>query len=614
MRSSRRRRRDTAAGVPDLGTLTRVLPDLWPVGRPDLRRRVAISLALLVLAKGATLATPFAYRAAVDALAPSSQGTAIFAPIFLVVAYGVARLLGTVLQQLRDMVFARVGQHALRRLALRTFTHVHRLSLGYHLGRRTGELSRIVDRGIKAIDFLLRFLVFNVIPLMVELLIVAAIFWIEFGFWYFAVLVACIAAYVGFTFAVTEWRVKIRIRMNREDQEAHQKAVDSLLNYETVKYFGAEPREAARYDQAMRGYQEAAIKTAASLGILNSGQATIITAGLVAVMAMTALEVQAGTMTVGTFVMANAFVIQITVPLNFLGTVYREIRQSLLDMREMYQLLDVTPEVENAPDAADLRVTEGRVTFRDVDFDYGPDRPVLRSINFEVPGGGSLAVVGPSGAGKSTVFRLLLRLYDVTGGAVEIDGQDVRGVTQASLRAAIGVVPQDTVLFNDTINYNIAYGREGASREEVIAAAKAARIHDFVESLPQGYDTMVGERGLKLSGGEKQRVAIARTILKDPPILILDEATSALDTGTEREIQAELRRLSENRTVLMIAHRLSTVADADEIVVREEGRIVERGTHAARLAGRGRDAEMWARQEFEAERDEPTRNAGRARA
>jgi ATP-binding cassette subfamily B protein len=524
---------------------------------------------------------------------------AVVAPVLLVVAYGVTRLMGTVLQQLRDIVFARVGQHALRGLALRTFNHIHRLSLSYHISRRTGALSRIVDRGIKAIDFLLRFLVFNIVPLGVELMVVAAIFWVAFGVWYFAVLVATIAAYVAFTFTVTEWRVKIRILMNKEDQDAHQKAVDSLLNYETVKYFGAEGREAARYDRAMAGYQEAAVKTAVSLGLLNAGQAAIIGAGLVAVMAMTALEVQAGTMTVGSFVMANAYVIQITMPLNFLGTVYREIRQSLIDMREMYELTDEAPEIVDAPDARPLAVGAGEVAFRAVDFDYGPGRSTLRGVSFTVPGGRSLAVVGPSGAGKSTIFRLLLRLYDVTGGAVEIDGQDVRAVTQGSLRAVIGVVPQDTVLFNDTIGYNIAYGRAGATEDEVVAAAKAAQIHDFIASLPEGYDTRVGERGLKLSGGEKQRVAIARTILKDPPILILDEATSALDTRTEREIQAELKRLGENRTVLMIAHRLSTVVDADEIVVLDQGRVAERGTHASLLARGGRYAEMWARQERE---------------
>ncbi|MHA1528283.1 MAG: ABCB family ABC transporter ATP-binding protein/permease, partial [Alphaproteobacteria bacterium] len=389
------------------------------------------------------------------------------------------------------------------------------------------------------------------------------------------------------------------IRMNREDQDAHQKAVDSLLNYETVKYFGAEGREAARYDGAMRGYEDAAIKTSVSLGLLNAGQSAIIVSGMVAVMAMTALEVQAGSMTVGSFVMVNAFVIQITVPLNFLGSAYREIRQALIDMREMYELIDEAPQVVDAPGAPALAVREGRVTFREVDFGYGPDRTILHRVSFDVPGGTSLAVVGPSGAGKSTIFRLIFRLYDVTGGAVEIDGTDLNQVTQASLRAAIGVVPQDTVLFNDTIGYNIAYGREGANRDEVVAAARAARIHDFIESLPEGYDTMVGERGLKLSGGEKQRVAIARTILKDPPILILDEATSALDTPTEREIQAELKRLGENRTVLMIAHRLSTVVDADEIVVLDRGRVVERGTHAALLAKGGQYAEMWARQEAE---------------
>jgi len=610
----RRGRRGRATeGAPDLRTLVRVLPDLWPRDRADLRLRVVVSLVLLVLAKAATIVTPFFFRAAVDGLtpglapglapstAPSAAEVALLAPVLLVAAYGVARLMGVVVQQLRDIVFARVGQHALRQLALRTFEHIHRLSLGYHLSRQTGALSRIVDRGIKAIDFLLRFLVFSIVPLFFELMIVAVIFWIEFGVWYFVVLLVTIAFYVAFTFSVTEWRVKIRIRMNREDQDAHQKAVDSLLNYETVKYFGAEAREAARYDGAMRGYQDAAIKTAVSLGLLNAGQAVIIVSGLVAVMAMTALEVQAGTMTVGSFVMVNAFVIQITVPLNFLGSAYREIRQALIDMREMFELIDEAPEVVDAPGARALAVGEGRVVFRTVDFDYSSDRPILREVSFDVPGGRSLAVVGPSGAGKSTIFRLIFRLYDVTGGAVEIDGQDLRDVTQASLRAAIGVVPQDTVLFNDTIGYNIAYGREGASRDEVVAAARAARIHDFIESLPEGYETAVGERGLKLSGGEKQRVAIARTILKDPPILILDEATSALDTPTEREIQAELKRLGENRTVLMIAHRLSTVVDADEIVVLDRGRVVERGTHAALLAKGGQYAEMWVQQEREEE-------------
>ncbi len=594
------RRRSSTEGSPDLQIIARVAPDLWPRERADLRLRVVIALILLVLAKVSTIVTPFFYRAAVDGLAPVTAELVVVTPIMMVVAYGFARLMGTVLQQLRDVVFARVGQHALRGLALRCFTHIHQLSLAYHISRRTGALSRIVDRGIKAIDFLLRFLIFNIVPLIVELIIVAVIFWVEFGFWYFAVLLATIGVYTLFTFWVTEWRVKIRIRMNEQDQDAHQKAVDSLLNYETVKYFGAEDREAARYDGAMRGYQSAAIKTATSLGLLNAGQALIIVAGLVAVMAMTALEVQAGTMTVGSFVMANAFVIQITVPLNFLGTVYREIRQSLIDMREMYGLMDDAPDVIDAPGASPLAVSEGCVTFRNVDFDYGPDRPTLRDVSFEVPGGGSLAVVGPSGAGKSTIFRLIFRLYDITGGVVEIDGQDIRGLTQASLRAAIGVVPQDTVLFNDTIGYNIAYGREGAGRDEVIAAATAARIHDFIESLPNGYDTQVGERGLKLSGGEKQRVAIARTILKDPLILILDEATSALDTPTERQIQAELKRLSEDRTVLMIAHRLSTVVDADEIVVLDHGRVVERGTHAALLAQGGQYAQMWERQEQEA--------------
>ncbi|MEL6476551.1 MAG: ABC transporter ATP-binding protein/permease [Pseudomonadota bacterium] len=584
-------------GTPDIRILIRALPDLWPEGRRDLKARVLFALIMLVAAKGATIMMPFLYRDAVDGL----TGQIVAAPILLVVAYGVARLSGTVLQQLRDWIFAPVSQHALRQLALRTFRHVHRLSLGYHISRKTGALSRIIDRGVKAIDFLLRFLAFSIVPLMVELAIVAAIFWIEFGWSYFTVLLVTIAAYVTFTFRVTEWRVKIRIEMNKEDQDAHQKAVDSLLNYETVKYFDADGREADRYDRAMALYQKAAIRTQSSLALLNSGQAFIIAAAMVTVMAMTAWEVQAGTLTVGSFVMVNAFMIQITVPLNFLGTVYREIRQALVDMREMYELTDQAPDVVDRPDAQEIAVSEGRVRFREVRFDYGSvearGRPILRDVDFDLAGGGTLAVVGPSGAGKSTIARLLFRFYDVTSGAVEIDGQDVRDVTQESLRAQIGVVPQDTVLFNDTIGYNIGYGRAGASREEIEAAAKSARIHDFIAALPEGYDTMVGERGLKLSGGEKQRVAIARTVLKNPKILILDEATSALDTGTEREIQAELRRLGQGRTVLMVAHRLSTVVDADQILVLEDGRVAERGTHAALLATGGLYAQMWARQD-----------------
>ncbi|HUF56344.1 MAG TPA: ABC transporter ATP-binding protein/permease [Thermohalobaculum sp.] len=597
----RTRRWSATAGAPDLRTVLRVLPDLWPREQPGLRRRVAASMALLVLAKVVTVATPWIWGTATDALAPAGPEAWLLSPIMLVVAYGAARVLGIVFQQLRDIVFARVGQHALRQLARRTFAHVHALDLGYHLARRTGALSRIVDRGIKAIEFLLRFLLFSIVPLALELGIVGAIFLFAFGWPYLVVLTLMMAIYIAFTFKVTEWRVKIRLEMNEQDQDAHQKAVDSLLNYETVKYFDAEGRETARYDSAMAGYQRAALKTAMSLGLLNAGQALILGVGMVVALVMTAREVMAGTMTIGEFVMVNAYLLQITMPLNFLGTVYREIRQSLVDMREMYGLLDRAPEVLDAPGARPLKVEEGRVAFRGVSFGYGPERGVLDDVSFEIPGGGKLAVVGHSGAGKSTIARLLFRFYDVTAGAVEIDGQDVREVTLESLRRAIGVVPQDTVLFNDTIGYNIGYGREGATRAEVVAAARAARIHDFIETLPQGYDTLVGERGLKLSGGEKQRVAIARTILKDPAVLILDEATSALDTGTERAIQAELRRLGENRTVLTIAHRLSTVVDADEIVVLEAGRVVERGRHGTLLAEGGRYAGMWRRQEADGE-------------
>ena len=585
-------RRDTHG----LALLTRAFPDLWPRARRDLQTRVAVALGLLILAKAATLLTPFAYRGAVDGLTGTPM---IGASILLVAAYGIARLMGAVLQQLRDTVFAPVSQHALRRLALKTFRHVHDLSLRYHVARKTGALSRIIDRGVKAIDFLLRFLAFNIIPLMVELAIVSAIFWSEFGWEYFTVLGLTIVAYVVFTFRVTEWRVKIRAEMNREDQEAHQKALDSLLNYEAVKHFDAERHEADRYDRAMAAYQRAAVRMQNSLAFLNSGQAFILAAAMVAVMAMAALEVAAGTLTVGSFVMVNAFMIQLAVPLNFLGMIYRDIRQSLVDMREMYELVDQTPEVTDRPGAGRLRAGPGGIRFRNVAFAYDPKRPILHDLDFDLPGGGALAVVGPSGAGKSTIARLLFRFYDVTGGAIEIDGADIREVTQASLRRQIGVVPQDTVLFNDTIGYNIGYGCAGADRDRIERAAASARIHDFVAGLPDGYDTLVGERGLKLSGGEKQRVAIARTILKDPAILILDEATSALDTATEREIQAELKLLCEGRTVLTIAHRLSTVVEADRILVLDGGRVIERGAHDELVALNGRYAAMWARQEAE---------------
>ncbi len=584
----------------EIGVLSRVAPYLWPEGEPEAKRRVLAALGFLVLAKLATFSTPVVYKYAVDALDGSgmdARALLLSVPVWLVVAYGVTRLSSVGFQQLRDAVFARVGQRALRRLAMSTFRHIHALSLRFHLARRTGGLSRIIERGVKGVDFLLRFLLFSIGPLILELAMVAVIFLWVFDIRYFAVILGTIALYVWFTFRVTEWRVKIRLQMNAEDTDANQKAVDSLLNFETVKYFNAERREAERYDRAMAGYEAAAVKTATSLAGLNAGQALIITTGLVIVMGMAAQGVLAGELSVGDFVMVNAYMIQITVPLNFLGTVYREIRQALVDMSDMFSLLDQPAEVVDRPGAPPLRVETGTVRFSHVDFSYDADRPILHDIDFTIPGGRTLAVVGPSGAGKSTLSRLLFRFYDVTAGSLSIDGQDVRAVTQESLRAAIGVVPQDTVLFNDTIGYNIAYGSGGASQAEIEAAARSASIHDFIAQLPQGYETLVGERGLKLSGGEKQRVAIARTVLKNPPILILDEATSALDTATERAIQDELRALARDRTVLMVAHRLSTVVEADEIAVLEAGRVVERGSHAALLAQGGRYAAMWRMQE-----------------
>ncbi|MEP5758964.1 MAG: ABC transporter ATP-binding protein/permease, partial [Litoreibacter sp.] len=488
-----------------------------------------------------------------------------------------------------------------RSVALETFTQIHRLSMRYHITRKTGGLSRIIERGVKGVEFLLRFLLFSIGPLILELLMIAVILAFVFNIWYLVVVVATLVLYTWFTFVVTEWRVKIRKEMNDQDTDANQKAIDSLLNFETVKYFGAESREAARYDVAMRGYEAAALKTSYSLAFLNFGQALLITAGLVTVMVMAAVGVQQGQMTVGDFVMVNAYMIQITLPLNFLGTVYREIRQALVDMGEMFELLEQPAEVNDKPDAKELRVSGGRVEMTDVTFGYDAARPILKGISFELEAGKTIAIVGPSGSGKSTIGRLLFRFYDVSGGSLSIDGQDVRDVSQDSLHAQIGVVPQDTVLFNDTIYYNIAYGRPEASREEVEAAAKAAKIYDFITDLPEGFETPVGERGLKLSGGEKQRVGIARTLLKNPPILLLDEATSALDTQTERDIQDSLREMGEGRSVITIAHRLSTIAEADLIIVLDAGEITERGRHDELLARDGKYAAMWHRQAAEEE-------------
>ncbi|GGO27353.1 metal ABC transporter permease [Gemmobacter aquaticus] len=580
-------------------TIRRVLPYLWPKGEGWVKRRVVAALAMLTLAKIVSVSTPFFYKAAVDKLAGDAPSDAMLmglTAVALTVAYGMARLGAVIFGELRDAIFVRVGQRALRKLALETFTHIHRLSLRYHITRKTGGLSRIIERGVKGVDFLLRFMLFSIGPLFLELAMVSVIFAVLFGWQYMAVVVLTIAVYVTFTFKVTEWRVAIRRKMNDQDNDANQKAIDSLLNFETVRYFGAAKREAARYDRAMEGYEAAAVKTGLSLSFLNAGQSFIITSGLVAVMVMAALGVQAKLLTVGDFVMVNAYMIQITMPLNFLGTVYREIRQALVDMGQMFGLLAQPAEIVDKPGASALRVTGGHVRLEDVRFSYDAERPILKGITLDVPSGQTVALVGHSGSGKSTIGRLLFRFYDVTGGRVTIDGQDIRDITQDSLHGAIGVVPQDTVLFNDTIYYNIAYGRPEASREEVEGAARAAKIHDFILSLPDGYQTTVGERGLKLSGGEKQRVGIARTLLKNPPILLLDEATSALDTQTESDIQQALREMGQGRTVITIAHRLSTIADSDRIVVLDAGRVIEEGTHDDLLARGGRYAAMWALQ------------------
>jgi ATP-binding cassette, subfamily B, heavy metal transporter len=577
-------------------------PYLWPRDSVELRTRVVLAVAFLIAGKLVNITIPLLYKHAVDALS-GGQAAIVAVPVATILGYGLARVTSQAFNELRNGIFAKVAQRAVRKIALSAFRHIHSLSLRFHLERRTGGLARAVERGTAGIEFLLSFMLFNVVPTLFEIVVVCAILWRLYNWAFAAVTLGTIVAYVSFTFIVTDWRIRFRREMNTRNSEANTKAVDSLLNYETVKYFANEEHEAERYDRALHAYERAAVKSETTLALLNVGQGAIIAAGLIGVMILAGEGVAAGRMTIGDFVLVNTYLIQLYTPLNFLGMVYRNIKQSLTDLEQMMSLLKIRPEVEDRPGAPALRVPHGAVAFRHVDFRYEPRRPGLSDVDFEIPPGTSLAIVGPSGAGKSTIARLLFRFYDVEGGAIEIDGQDIRDVTQDSLRRAIGVVPQDTVLFNDTIFYNIAYGRPGARREEIEEAARLARIHDFVAGLPDGYETMVGERGLKLSGGEKQRVAIARVILKAPKILIFDEATSALDTKTEREIQASLAEVAAGHTALIIAHRLSTVVDADQILVLDHGQVVERGHHRDLLARGGVYAAMWARQQQAAERD-----------
>ena len=597
-----------------LTTLRNLWPYMWPAERADLRARVTWATLLLVVAKLTLVAGPYFFKWATDALAhaaktPPPLPSFLLAPVALVIAYNVLRLIQLGFNQLRDALFARVGQYAVRQLAYRTFVHMHELSLRFHLERRTGGLSRIIERGTKGIETIVRFIMLNTAPTILEFALTAGIFAFTYGWKYVAVVAATVWLYVWFTVKASDWRISIRRDMNDSDTDANTKAIDSLLNFETVKYFTNERMEAERFDRSMARYEIAATKTWTSLGWLNFGQGLIFGVGTVVVMCMSALEVQAGTQSVGDFVFINAMLIQLSVPLNFIGFIYREIRQGLTDIEHMFDLLDVPQEIVDKPDAKPLKVGPGKVEFRDVHFSYDPNRKILKGVSFEVPAGKTVAIVGPSGAGKSTISRLLFRFYDVQSGQVLIDGQDIRDVTQESLRAVLGMVPQDTVLFNDTIAYNIRYGRIGASEEEVRKAAELAQIGPFIDKLPEGYKSMVGERGLKLSGGEKQRVAIARTILKAPPILMLDEATSALDSHTEQEIQAALDQVSKGRTTIVIAHRLSTVVSADEIIVLKDGQIAERGTHAALLARHGLYASMWDRQREATEAEERLRIA-----
>ena len=582
-------------------TILNLWPYMWPSDRPDLKLRVLWAVLYLVLSKLVLISVPYFFKYATNALnvdyTPPSWLPAVFAaPFMMVLAYNVARILQAGLNQLRDALFATVGQHAVRRLAYQTFVHMHELSLRFHLERRTGGLSRVIERGTKGIEAIVRFSILNTAPTVLEFALTALVVYISYGWHYMSVVAITVGLYTWFTIKASNWRISIRRQMNESDTEANTRAIDSLLNYETVKYFGNEDLEAKRFDSSMAGYEKAAIKTWISLGWLNFGQAVIFGAGMAVMMLMSAYEVMHGTQTLGDFVFINALLMQLSIPLNFIGSIYREVRQGLTDIEAMFDLLDVKQEVTDAPDAKPLIVKEGEIRFNHVEFSYDTNRQILKDIDFSVPAGKTVAIVGPSGAGKSTISRLLFRFYDVQKGSIMIDGQDIRSLTQKSLRNAIGMVPQDTVLFNDTIAYNIRYGRPDASDEEVKKAAEMAQIGDFIAQLPDGYQSMVGERGLKLSGGEKQRVAIARTILKAPPILILDEATSALDTATELEIQYALDVVSRGRTTLVVAHRLSTIIGADEILVLKGGRIIERGKHNELLAKGGLYASMWHKQ------------------
>ena len=581
----------------DAQTIRTLLPYLWPRGRWDLRRRVILALVLLVGAKVAVVQAPLLLGAVVDALETDPLLGVVAVPAGLIAAFGLARLAGVAFGELRDAVFARVAQRAVREVALRVFRHLHGLSLAFHLNRRTGGLSRIIERGTKGIEFLLSFVLFNILPTLLEIAFVTAILLYRYEVSFALIVLVSVVVYIVFTFLITEWRIRFVRRMNESDEQANTKAIDSLLNYETVKYFGNEEHEARRFDVSLRRYQSAAVTTKVSLALLNAGQAFLTAAGMTAVLLLAASGVAEGSMGIGDLVAVNAFMLQLFHPLGFLGFVYRQIRQSLVDMERMFDLLGERREIADAPGAPALVVGTGLLEFDGVNFAYDPRRPILRDIHFTVAPGRTVAIVGPSGAGKSTLSRLLFRFYDVSSGAIRIDGQDIRGVAQASVRDAIGIVPQDTVLFNDTIRYNLAYARPGCGEAEIDHAVRMARLDGFIASLPEGYESMVGERGLKLSGGEKQRVAIARMLLKEPRLMVFDEATSALDTATEKEIQAELAEVSRGHTTLIAAHRLSTVVDADEILVLDSGRIVERGDHAALLAAGGIYAGMWRRQQ-----------------